>query len=237
MQVDLRDLVDAPVRGTVRVDLSLDGTSSFSATLAAPGRQGGLRIDHRGHADVRVTVLDGKSAGANAAFTLDLPAERPPDAALADIDRAMASLRSVREAQTLSGGGPLILNHIEYLAPDRVRFITVEPTGEIQETRLIGRDRFDRDPGGGWTRSDLGFPSRVPSTAYARGATRVRIVGHSQDGFEELVEIAFVQGGSYYRVWAGAHDHRVRSYSMMARGHFMTGAYADYDAPIAISVP
>lgn len=233
VRVDLRDPAGAVVAGAVRVDLSLDGVAS-SATLAAGDRRGTLTVARAGRAELRATVLDGPSARSAVAFGLDLPAARVPDGTLAAIDRAMQGLHTLKEAQTLSGGGPVLLFRFESEAPDRVRYTTIGSTGLVHETRLIGRDRYDREGAGAWTRSDLGFPSKVPFSAYARGATRVRLIGRDQG----LVELAFVQPPStYYRVWAGTEDHLVRRYTMMAKGHYMTGVYTDFDAPIAISAP
>jgi hypothetical protein len=237
VRVDLRDPLGAVIPGSVRVDLVLDGSAAAPLTLPAAERQT-LTVAHRGHADLRVTVLDGKSSGANADFALDLPVERAADDTLAAVDAAMQGLHSLREMQTLTSGGPELLFHFEYEAPDLVRYTMIGPSGKQQETRLIGRDRYDRDAGGAWTQSDLGFGSRVPYSAFARGATRVRVVGRGQDGAQELLDIAFVQSANvYYRISVGAQDHLVRSYTMMTKGHYMTGAYSDYDGPVAISAP
>ena len=64
------------------------------------------------------------------------------------------------------------------------------------------------------------------------------MIGHDRDGGEDILELAFVQApGTYYRLWVDAQDHLVRRYAMMAQGHYMTGAYSDYDAAIAIAAP
>ncbi len=236
VRVDLRDPMGAVVPGTVRVDLALDGIAGAALTLPA-GERRTLSVAHRGRAEVRVAVLDGKSAGASVGSALELPVERADDGTLAAVDAAMQGLHTLRETQTLTSGGPELLFHFEYEAPDRVRYTMVGPS-RTQETRLIGRDRFDREAGGAWTRSDVGFPSRVPYAAFARGATRVRVVGHSRDGIEELLDIALVQSSNvYYRISVGAQDHLVRTYTMMTKGHYMTGAYWDYEGPVAISAP
>lgn len=238
LQIDVHDVGGASIQGSVRVDGSLDGAQIVSATLPAAARRAALAIAHPGRAEFRATVLDGIGAGATVSFALDVQASRAPASTLGDIDRAMLSLRTLRETQTLTSGGPPLVFHFEYLAPDRVRYTTLSPTGQLTETRLIGRDRFDREAGGTWTHTDLGFPSRVPFSAYAHDATRLRVIGHDRDGGQDILELAFVQApGTYYRLWVGAQDHLVRRYAMMAQGHYMTGAYSDYDATIAIAAP
>jgi len=84
----------------------------------------------------------------------------------------------------------------------------------------------------------MGFGSRVPASDLAREATRIALIGRDHDGAQPLIEIAFIQpGGIHYRVWAGASDHLVRRYTMMANGHYMTGTYSDFDAPLDIAAP
>ena len=238
LEIDVHDVSGASIPGSVRLDASLDGAQIVSATLPAAARRAPIAIAHHGRAEFRAAVLDGKGAGATVSFALDVQAPRVAESTLGDIDRAMLSLRTLRETQTLTSGGPPLVFHFEYLAPDRVRYTTLGPTNALTETRLIGRDRFDREAGGPWTHTDLGFPSRVPFSAYAHDATRVRVIGHERDGGQDILELAFVQvPGTYYRLWVGAQDHLVRHYVMMAQGHYMTGAYSDYDAAIAIAAP
>ena len=233
LAVDLRDPSGAPVPGAVRVDVTVAGAEAH-VSLPVGDRHGTVTLPRADRVELRTTVTDGPSHGTSATFVTDIPAQRVSDGTLGQIDRAMQGLSSLREAQTLTSGGPTLIFHFDYLAPDRVRYTWVGSTGAQQETRLIGRDRFDREGAGKWTHADLGLPSRVPHSAYATGAARVRLIGH--DG--GLLEIAFVQPANvYYRVRFGADDHLVRSYVMMTTGHYMTGAYSDYDAPIAISPP
>lgn len=234
--IKVLNTVGAFVIGSVRIDATLDGVPIDPLSLAPTARSGKLTFAHAGRAEVGLTVLDGQSAGATAAFDFDLPAQRVSASTLANIDGAMKGLHTLRERQTLSAGGPQLLYTFEYQAPDRVRYTTIAPSG-MQETRLIGRDRYDRPVGGTWTKSDLGFPSRVPFSDYARGSTRVRLLGrHTIDGVE-LLDLAFVQGDFYYRLQVGADDDLVRSYTMMGRGHFMSGTYSDYDAVLSIATP
>ena len=237
LQVDLRDATGTSVTASIRVDLTLDGAAGASATIRA-GAKGALTVARAGKAELQVTVVDGKSAGATVTFGLDLPVLRIPQDTLGEIDRAMEGLHTLREAQTLSGGGPAEVFHFDYQAPDRVRYTVVGATGKIDEARLIGRDRFDSEAGGPWTHSDLGFPSRVPYSAYAPSASRVRVIGHERDGAVDVTEVAFVQTREvYYRLWFGTQDHLARRYTMMTKGHYMTGTFSDFDAPLSIAAP
>jgi hypothetical protein len=236
LSVDVRNTAGGFVIGAVRVDGTLDGVALPPTSFAPTIRSASLAIPHAGRAELRVSVLDGKSEGASGTFSLDLPAESPATPTLSSIESAMDGLHTLRERETLTAGGPELLYTFEYQAPDRVRYTTVSPGG-IQETRLIGRDRYDRPVGGQWTKTDIGFPSRVPSVDYVRGSSRVRLVRRSTVGGVELLDIAFVHGDYYYRIQVGAADDLVRSYTMMGRGHYMTATYSDYDARLAISAP
>lgn len=167
---------------------------------------------------------------------MDLPVARVASGTLAAVDAATAKLHTMRETQTLTGGGPVLLYHFEYEAPDRVRYTTISTAGLPQETRLIGRDRFDREGDGAWVRSDIGFGSKVPSSAFSPRSTRVRVIGRDASQGTEVV--AFVQSADvYYTIWVGESDHLVRRYTMMAKGHYMTGVYSDFDAPMAVAAP
>lgn len=238
LRVDLRDARGIAVAGSVRVGLSIDGAPTQLVRLAAPDRRGTVTFARPGRAALAVTVQDGPSAGASIGLALDLPAARVADGTLAAVDRAMQGLQTLRETQTLTGGGPVLVYQFQYQAPDRVRYTSTDATGAVLETRLVGRDRFDRKGDGPWTRSDLGFPEKVPYSAYARDATRARLIGREHAEGQDLLEIAFTQGADvYYRISVGAQDHLVRRYVMMARGHYMTGVYSDYDAPLAVARP
>ncbi len=237
VRVDLRDPLGATVLGSVRVDLALDGTAVGSSTFDA-GRTVPLVVPRAGHAEMTVTALDGAAAGASAAFSLDLPVARPPAGTLAAIDAATSGLRTMRETQAVTAGGPVLHFHFEYLAPDRVHYTTLLPTGVTDETILIGRDRYDREGSGPWTKSDIGFGSKVPSSDFAPHSTRVRVIGHETVDGQELVGISFVENAAvFYTIWVGAQDHLVRRYEMMTMGHYMTGSYSGFDAPIVITAP
>ncbi|MDE3113499.1 MAG: hypothetical protein KGK34_11230 [Chloroflexota bacterium] len=237
VRVDLRDELGATVAGSVHLALSLDGRSASAVTLAA-GSAVTLQVPRAGHAEISATVTEGKAAGAATTFALDLPVARVPDGMLAGIDAATTSLHTMRETETLTAGGPVLHFHFEYLAPDRVHYTTLLPTGVTDETVLIGRDRFDRDGNGPWTKSDIGFPSKVPYSDYAPRSTRVRLIGHDVANGQELLGISFVVNAAvFYTIWAGAQDHLVRRYTMMTMGHYMAGSYSDFNAPLDISAP
>lgn len=238
LRVDLRDARGAAVAGAARVVLSLDGTPVATVTLPAEDRSGTLTVPRAGHAELAVSATGGPAAGSAVTFAMDLPVARAASGTLAAIDAATAKLHTMREAQTLTGGGPVLLFHFEYEAPDRVRYTTVSTAGLPQETRLIGRDRFDREGDGAWVKSDIGFGSKVPSSAFSPRSTRVRLIGHDGAGAQATQVIAFVQSGDvYYTIWVGESDHLVRRYVMMAKGHYMTGVYSDFDAPMAVAAP
>lgn len=237
LRVDLRDARGAAVAGTVRVALSLDGNPVATVALPAEDRSGTLTVPRAGHAELVVSTTAGPAAGSSVTFAMDLPVARVASGTLAEIDAATAKLHTMREAQTLTGGGPVLLFHFEYEAPDRVRYTTISTAGLPQETRLIGRDRFDRETDGPWVKSDIGFGSKVPSSAFAPRSTRVRLIGREGTDGAALDVLAFVQNGFYYTVWAGETDHLARRYTMMAKGHYMTGVYSDFDAPLSVVAP
>ncbi|MBU6424551.1 MAG: hypothetical protein KGQ88_10990 [Chloroflexi bacterium] len=237
VRVDLRDALGTTILGSVRLDLAIGGTAVASSTFDA-ARGVPLAIPRAGRAEMTVTALDGAAKGSSVAFSLELPVARPPDGTLAAIDSATTSLRTLREKQTLTAGGPVLHFDFQYLAPDRVRYTTLLPTGVTDETVLIGRDRYDREGTGAWTKSDIGFGSKVPSSDFAPHSTRVRVIGHETVDGQELVGISFVENAAvFYTIWVGAQDHLVRRYEMMTMGHYMTGSYSGFDAALVITAP
>ena len=238
LSVDLRSANGDVVAGSVQVGITIDGAIASSLTLPSGDRRHAVTLDHGGQAEITVRATDGPAASAHVTLALTLPIAPLPASTLSDIDAAMRGLHTLRETQTLTSGGPTLLFSFQYAAPDRVRYTLVKPGAPISETRLIGAERFDRDGAGPWASSDMGFASRVPASDLARESTRVALIGTGHDGAQPLIEIAFVQpGGVHYQVWAGANDHLVRRYTMMANGHYMTGTYSDFDAPLDIAAP
>lgn len=239
-QVALRDPGGKPVPGRIRISLTLDGAAAGSVDLSVADRRGTLRVPRAGRASLAVQMIDGPRAGSTVTFQIDLPVEPAPPAILTQVDEAMNTLRSLRETQTLASGGFEYLFRYEYQAPDRLRYTYVAPDGRLHETRILGAKRFDRDTGGDWATSDLGVESRVPSFGYADRSYRLRVIAHERAGAQELLVLALVRRTSldiHYRLWVGAQDHLVRRYVMMALGHYMTGSYADFDAPLEIVPP
>lgn len=235
--VDLRDARGVALTGDVMIAADVDGRGALSATFPVRAHRS-LTIATTGQATFGVHVVSGSAFGATANFSLSFPVTYTSPSQLSEIDAAMRALHTLREEQTLTSGQTPLLFHFEYVAPDRVRYTLAKPGAAVTETRLIGRDRFDRDGGGPWTRTDAGIAVQVPASSLAPGATHVVAIGSDAGGAEPLVELAFVQpGGVFYRVWSGTRDHLVRRYTMMTTGHYMTGAYSDFNLPVVIGVP
>lgn len=240
VQVALRDPQGKAVAGAVRVTLSLDASSASDVLLPTTERRAKLMVPHAGHAVLAAQILDGPSAGGAVRFDLDLPAERVPEGSLDSVDVAMNALLTLRDTQTLATGSASYVFRYEYQAPDRVHYTWVGPDARQHETRIVGATRYDLDPGAEWTTSDLGRPLRSPHFSYSDRANRIRVVGRDRSGAQELLILALVQRTSpdlHYRLWIGADDHLVRRYVMMALGHYMTGAYIDFNAPIEVLPP
>lgn len=230
-RVRLREPLGNPVAArrveVGEVALGADGDGFAGEVRLAQGRQ---RLEVR--ADL------GPDGTRRVAFDLALPAERAADL-IASVDAAMNGLRSAREMNDLGIGGPAVVTRAEFAAPDRVRFFVEAPSRPVTETIIVAGVRFDREGRGPWERQELGDPYAWPRYEYARGAARVRLVGRERvDGVEAFV-VAFVDRGSeaHFRLWVGADDRLVRRYVMMARGHYMTGAFRDLDAPVVIRAP
>lgn len=230
-RVAVRDPLGKPVAArAVRVGdtpLARNG-DAFSGTLSLP--TGRTRLEVR--ADL------GPEGSRRVAFELEIPAARAPRL-LDEVDAAMNALRSARETNVLGIGGPPVVTRLEYAAPDRMRLVVEPPDGAPRESIFVGEDRFDREGSGAWTRSDTRIPIRWPNFAYAKEATRVRVVGREAvDGADALV-VAYLARGieAYFRLWVGVADRRVRRYVMMARGHYMNGSFEGLDAPVSIPAP
>lgn len=248
IRVDLFASGDRVAR-RARVALSTGGHEVAAADLA-PGLQlpladpaplrGSLAVPTAGLYQLTVNV-DGQISSA---IALELPARRAPADVLAAIDRAMDTLTSYSERQTLGSGGPSYEFRYQYRAPDRVRYTLLSEAAPPREAILIGDRRWDREIGGhqeSWVASQGGTPIVVPNFTYAARSHNVRVIGHDDTGGRDLDVIAFVDDGfgvpAHYRLWVDAETHRIERYVMMAFGHFMRGTYADFNAPLEISAP
>lgn len=187
--------------------------------------------------EVLVTLPGQPEAAAPFDVTVPLP---NAGALLSRADQTMNQLRSLREHNELTSGGPVVVTEFEYAAPDRMRYVVQTDSG-TRATVAVGDRRFDRQGDGAWQES--AWPSnggyRWPAYDFADGATEVTVLGREEiDGVDCFV-VAFLDpaSGARFRLWIGTTDYLIRQEVMMATGHYMKSVFTDFDAPVTIEAP
>jgi copper transport protein len=182
----------------------------------------------------------GETVAPPAHFTVPIPI---PDgrALLSAVDDAMNALRSVEERTSLTSGGPVVETLVQYRAPDRAAYTVTTPDRPRTETIIIDTVRYDRSGSDPWTSRPWpgSQPFRWPAYRYAATAEDVRILGLETVEGVPCYVLAFHDAASdtYYRLWVGVSDLRIRRYVMMATGHYMVGSFARFDDPSIVIAP
>ncbi|MBI2862890.1 MAG: copper resistance protein CopC [Chloroflexi bacterium] len=240
--VMLRDPVGQPVVGaTVRLRATPPADIGGSVTVSPLDGQkdgryiGKMAVPSPGRWRLEVVVSRAGIEESSAAFDLALPVAGAKEI-MALADETMDRLHTLVEENSLTSGGPVILTHLEYAAPDRMH-ITVADDGE---SYLIGKRRYDRVPGGPWQAGEIpGDGIRWPDWQYSRVATDVTLLGREELNGVECFVVSFLDPSfnGRYRFWIDTHDYLVRKLTMMATGHYMTSTFSGFDAPISIDAP
>jgi len=170
-----------------------------------------------------------------------IPAEatlRRSVAAVRVLRRAQASMRALetlrlRESLT-SGTGVLVRSHYRFAAPDRMAYRTSSGTRLV----AIGKTSYLSSDGGPFERRSFGaadgfrFRALFRWSVYARS---VRWLGATR----RAVRLALFDPATpvWFRLRIDRRTGRVLSERMIARGHFMSRRYFDFDAPVRIEPP
>lgn len=224
---------------SVRFSASLAGTDTRVDTLlsARGGRFiGSADLTRPGTWRLSVAVTPESSPAGTASFTIVLPTGGARFL-LAQADAAMNRLRSARERQSISAGGPPEVIEYQYQAPDRV----LMRLRDGSETIGVSERRFTRATGGAWSAEPWPDPGgfRWPDYQYAQVATEVTLLGeeHREGVHCWVVAFATPANGARYTFWIGVDDSLVRAVRMIAPGHYMDATLSDFDAPVTITAP
>ena len=162
-----------------------------------------------------------------------LPA-RWPKTAPGDLERASAAfrrLRSLRVRERLASSPTNALNTTyDVAAPDRLRY-RIDGRGEAI---LIGKRRWDREPGGRWTLSPQ-TPIRQPTTTWGRHPTNAHLLRCDR----RTETIAFFDPGlpAWFTLTVDRRSYRPRELRMTAAAHFMRHTYSRLNRPVSIVPP
>jgi hypothetical protein len=168
--------------------------------------------------------------------TFALPGALPPSAngAFDAVTRRMDAVRAYRVDETLSSGLAGIRARFLYRAPDRMSYVTSEPTKAI----VIGGTRWDSQDGGPWERSET--PGVHVPTYMWNGAGSPRSLGTTTLGGRRVRVLSVFRPDNdfpaWFRLYVGADDRVVRA-DMFAPAHFMVDRLSRFDQPVSIVPP
>ncbi|MGH2452428.1 MAG: copper resistance CopC/CopD family protein [bacterium] len=242
-------LPDARVRFTFQPLMADIGTSSVDAQSLGDGRfvLEGAYIGTAGAWLISVTVRLRGREDVHLLYPVEpdwqrkdalMPRSDPrAEGLLAATDEAMNRLRALRQRQEIAdGSGNDVVTFYAFTAPDAMHYKVVGGSEAI----FVGEKRFDTD-GSGWQESRAPDRFRFPNFTYAENATNV-VLGPRQvvNGARTQAVVFVLNLGSArarYAVWVDERTRRIIREAMVARSHYMTNDYFDFNAPIRIRAP
>jgi copper transport protein len=164
--------------------------------------------------------------------TLDLPAADAPSAAVL-VGQTAAALRGLHSLRidNVIASDPThsVATHFTVQAPDR---LAIDVLGGIQ-SRIIGRDRWDRQNGSWVKRSTT--PVRVPDPFWAQGAVAAYVRAANARKIDAT--LAVPEGPTFFRIIVDRRTHRVERLWMVTAAHFMHERYLDFNTAPPVLPP
>jgi hypothetical protein len=190
--------------------------------------------------DVVDVTIDG-SGGGTARFDVPSLSAPPADELLASAVARMHALRSLRQNETLTAGGPTIRSTYAMVSPHSLEAHARQP-GSGSDMVWIGDTRYLRElPGSAW-QVERGVAVTVPIFVWDSFPPYIdaRLIDHDTvDGVSTDV-VVFWAGDEgtpvWFRLWID-QTGLVRKAEMRAEGHFMNERYFAFDSAIRISPP
>jgi copper transport protein len=175
----------------------------FSATVPRGPRPLPVRVRLPGESPVTATV--------------QLPRFDAPDGTrlLREATANFRALRSLRVLNILeSAPGHAVTTDFTVQAPDRIAFAVHGGA----EARIIGTDRWDRQPGRDWIKSEAPR-ANVPDAFWAPGAEAVAIAGGDRSTTQ--LTLVLPGGPTFFRLWVDRSTRQVVRLRMITAAHFM----------------
>lgn len=189
---------------------------------------------------LRVTVPErGRSYGVTLPTRWRADGNRRARRLLVRAQKAMRTLRSVREVeQVTSGPGSYARTVYRLRAPDRMTLTT----NRSVQTVIAGKRRWFRTADTPWEVSSYGsgLPFRTRTwfrwTTYGRS---VRLLGVGRREGRSVAELGLMDEGTpvWYRLTVALDTGRVLAEQMATKGHFMRAHFQRFDQPTTITLP
>lgn len=225
--------------GTAVAETQPQGDGRFTLKGAYIGTRGpwliAVTVRLRGKEDVKLLYPVEPDWERGTAITP--PTDPQALAMLERADERMNRLRSLRQRQEIADrSGNAVVTFFELAAPNAMRYRVIGGAKAI----IIGETHFFNS-GGPWERSQAIEPFKFPNFTYAKNASHV-VFGPREvvDGVETQAVVFILTLGSAkarYAVWIEGKSHTIIREAMVARSHYMTTRYYDFDAPLKIQVP
>ncbi len=170
------------------------------------------------------------------------PPDHPADQqALAVFQAALARIEQLTsmqaEEQLTDGIGDALDTHFAYAAPDK----STATTSSHYRSVSIGDVRYDREPGGEWTRSQrvnaFAFPADFP-TYYTKATGQTLGIQEELDGERcQIITFHTLASRLWYAWWVGTETHLIRREAMVADHHYMVTHFTSFDQTVQITAP
>jgi hypothetical protein len=214
------------------VSFAVDGVSA----LATPCGSGCYAAELATRTTPRkvLTVIDGDSA---TRWNVPLPATWPPrDASktVARADRVWRALRSLAFTDRLASSEDYaVTSSWQAQAPDRLAY---QIDGGA-EAVIVGKRRWDRDPGGAWRRSPQ-VPVHQPSPPWAR-IRNAFVLGAETVRGRPAWKVSFFdpESRAWFTVLLDRSTLRTLELDMITTAHFMHEVYGGFDSTPTIRPP
>jgi hypothetical protein len=203
------------------------GPGCYGATVATQSRP----------TAVAVTLTGPGSSDRPRRFVL--PAQWPPRPAT---DLVHSAERAFRRLTTLVtherlGSDPTHVLDTTYraVAPDKLQIVTRHGPESI----VIGKTRWDRQPGGPWRRTRQSSPIHAIAPYWAGGIEDATLLGTATVRGRPtwVVSFAAPQFPAFFTIWIDKASHRVLQLEMTASAHFMHHTYGPFDKQLSITPP
>jgi copper transport protein len=234
------------IEGTLRVHDS--GSIPAEAAVRMPGAEledcgvGCLEFSLPGSAE-RVTAFveeDGREYRASVPARWRAGASREARRLLAETERTMRSLASLREVERLSGGpGTALRTRYVLRAPNRFAY----RNSAGWEAVIVGARRWSREGNGPWEAGPFGAGDPFRSSDFFRWtpyASVARLIGVRREEDRRVAVVATMNGSAppiWFRLRIDLGSMRTLADAMTTSGHFMERRYFAFNRPVVIEPP
>jgi len=167
------------------------------------------------------------------------PAEWPAPQALETVRRAEQTIEALQSlvvhSRLASDPEHEVTTIYRMVSPNRLAYHNVGGSDSV----IIGDKRWDRSPGGRWTRSPQWPPIRQPAPFWPTQITDAHVLRTDTVDGHPVWVVSFLDPTTpaWFTAWIDRSSFRTLRLEMIAAAHFMHDRYGPFDAPISVAPP